>query len=127
MVRRWPPASLLFYVTNAVKHFKFECRGKVRLHRGPDPSEQAACRIWLECELASLRPDIVVCLGAIAARNVFDIGCKLMQQPGIWQTLPDGTRAFATMRPSWVLRQRGSQSRGGLRQFHRRPSLLFDA
>ena len=99
------------YVTNAVKHFKFERRGKVRLHRSPAPSEQAACRIWLERELASIRPDIVVCLGAIAARNVLGTRFTLMQQRGTWQALPDGLRALATVHPSSVLRQRDSGSR----------------
>jgi DNA polymerase len=117
-----------FYVTNAVKHFKFERRGKVRLHRSPDPSEQAACRIWLERELASIRPDIVVCLGAIAARNVFGTRFKLMQQRGVWQALPDGTRAFATVHPSWVLRQRDSASRTqAYGNFTDDLSLLLDA
>ena len=117
-----------FYVTNAVKHFKFERRGKVRLHRSPDPSEQAACRIWLERELASIRPDIVVCLGAIAARNVFGTKFKLMQQRGVWQVLADGTRAFATVHPSWVLRQRDSASRAqAYRNFTDDLSLLLDA
>ena len=99
------------YVTNAVKHFKFERRGKVRLHRSPDPGEQRACRVWLEGELARIRPDVVVCLGAIAARNVLGTRFKLMQQRGTWQALPDGTRAIATVHPSWVLRQRDSESR----------------
>jgi uracil-DNA glycosylase len=116
-----------FYVTNAVKHFKFERRGKVRLHRSPDPSEQAACRLWLERELASIRPDIVVCLGAIAARNVLGTKFKLMQQRGTWQALPDGTRAFATVHPSWVLRQRDSSSREqAYRGFIDDLSLLLD-
>jgi len=99
------------YVTNAVKHFKFERRGTVRLHRSPDPGEQRACRVWLEGELARIRPDVVVCLGAIAARNVLGTKFKLMQQRGTWQALPDGTRAIATVHPSWVLRQRDSESR----------------
>ena len=99
------------YVTNAVKHFKFERRGKVRLHRSPDPGEQRACRIWLEGELARIRPDVVVCLGAIASRNVLGNKFRLMQQRGTWQALPDGTRAIATVHPSWVLRQRDSESR----------------
>lgn len=99
------------YVTNAVKHFKFERRGKVRLHRSPDPSEQAACRVWLQGELQRVRPQAVVCLGAIAARNVFGSGFRLMQQRGRWQTLSDGTAAFATVHPSWVLRQRGDEAR----------------
>jgi len=99
------------YVTNAVKHFKFERRGKVRLHRSPEPSEQAACRVWLQGELARVRPQAVVCLGAIAARNVFGSKFRLMAQRGVWQTLPDGTVAFATVHPSWVLRQRGDAER----------------
>ena len=100
-----------FYVTNAVKHFKFERRGKVRLHRSPDPSERAACRIWLERELATVQPDVIVCLGAIAARAVFGSKFRLMQQRGTWQTLADGTRAFATVHPSYVLRQRDDDAR----------------
>jgi hypothetical protein len=54
------------YVTNAVKHFKFERRGKVRLHKSPNPAEQRACRLWLEGEIERIRPMVVVCLGAIA-------------------------------------------------------------
>ncbi len=99
------------YVTNAVKHFKFERRGKVRLHKSPNPGEQRACRVWLEGELARIRPDVVVCLGAIAARNIFGTKFGLMKQRGTWQALPDGTRAFATVHPSWILRQRDSESR----------------
>ena len=99
------------YVTNAVKHFKFERRGKHRLHRSPNPGEQRACRVWLEGELARIRPDVVVCLGAIAARNIFGTKFGLMKQRGTWQALPDGTRAFATVHPSWILRQRDAQSR----------------
>jgi len=100
-----------FYVTNAVKHFKFERRGKVRLHKSPNPAEQAACRMWLEGELARIKPDVVVCLGAIAARNVLGTKFRLMAQRGTWQALADGTRVFATVHPSFILRQRDSQSR----------------
>ena len=100
-----------FYITNAVKHFRFEQRGKFRLHRNPEASHVQACRSWLERELAAVRPDIVVCLGATAARGVFGSGFRLMQQRGIWQTLPDGARAFATVHPSWVLRQRSDDAR----------------
>jgi len=99
------------YVTNAVKHFKFERRGKVRLHKSPNPGEQRACRVWLEGELARIRPDVVVCLGAIAARNIFGTKFGLMKQRGTWQALPDGARAFATVHPSWILRQRDATSR----------------
>jgi uracil-DNA glycosylase len=115
------------YVTNAVKHFKFERRGKVRLHRSPNPGEQRACRLWLEGELARIRPDIVVCLGAIAARNVLGTKFGLMKQRGTWQALPDGTRAFATVHPSWVLRQRDSESRdAAYRGFVADLALLLD-
>ena len=116
------------YVTNAVKHFKFERRGKNRLHKSPNPGEQRACRVWLEGELARIRPDVVVCLGAIAARNIFGSKFGLMKQRGTWQALPDGTRAFATVHPSWILRQRDSQSRDkAYRGFVADLALLLDA
>jgi DNA polymerase len=67
--------------------------------------------LWLQRELASLQPHIIVCLGAIAARNVLGAKFKLMQQRGSWQALADGARAFATVHPSWVLRQRDSEAR----------------
>jgi uracil-DNA glycosylase family protein len=135
------PAGLLFdraldelgidrrrlYVTNAVKHFKFERRGKSRMHRSPNPAEQRSCRMWLEAELARIRPDIVVCLGAIAARSIFGTKFGLMKQRGTWQTLADGTRAFATVHPSWVLRQTDSQSRdAAYKGFVADLSLLLD-
>jgi DNA polymerase len=116
------------YVTNAVKHFKFERRGKNRLHKSPNPAEQRACRVWLEGELARIRPDVVVCLGAIAARNVLGTKFGLMKQRGTWQVLADGTRAFATVHPSWILRQRDSQSREeAYRGFVADLALLLDA
>ncbi|MCY7354001.1 MAG: UdgX family uracil-DNA binding protein [Lysobacter sp.] len=99
------------YITNAVKHFKFERRGKFRLHRNPEPSERAACRIWLERELATVRPHIVVCMGATASEAVFGKGFRLLQERGVWRTLVDGTRAFATVHPAWVLRQRDATQR----------------
>ena len=117
-----------FYVTNAVKHFKFERRGKVRLHKSPNPAEQAACRIWLEGELARIRPDTVVCLGAIAARNVLGTKFRLMAQRGSWQALADGTRVIATVHPSFVLRQRGADARhAAYRGFVADLALLLDA
>jgi uracil-DNA glycosylase family protein len=115
------------YVTNAVKHFKFERRGKVRLHKSPNPAEQRACRLWLEGEIERIRPKVVVCLGAIAARNVLGTKFGLMKQRGTWQALPDGTRAFATVHPSWILRQRDSQSRdAAYRGFVADLALLLD-
>jgi DNA polymerase len=115
------------YVTNAVKHFKFERRGKARLHRSPNPGEQRACRLWLEGELARIRPKVVVCLGAIAARNVLGTKFGLMKQRGQWQVLADGTHAFATVHPSWVLRQRDSAAReAAYRSFVADLSLLLE-
>lgn len=99
------------YVTNAVKHFRFERRGKIRLHRSPDPGQQRACRIWLEGELQRVRPKVIVCLGAIAAKAILGSKFGLMRQRGQWQVLPDGTRVLATVHPSFVLRQRDSEAR----------------
>jgi uracil-DNA glycosylase len=99
------------YVTNAVKHFRFEVRGKVRLHRSPDPGQQRACRAWLDGELERIRPDVIVCLGAIAAKAILGSKFGLMKQRGLWQTLPNGTRVIATVHPSYVLRQRDSEAR----------------
>lgn len=99
------------YVTNAVKHFKFERRGKFRLHKNPEASERAACRTWLERELATVRPKIIVCMGATAAEAVFGAGFKLLQNRGVWHSLPEGTRAFATVHPAYVLRQRTDADR----------------
>ena len=99
------------YVTNAVKHFRFEIRGKVRLHRSPDPGHQRACRVWLEGELERIRPDVIVCLGAIAAKAILGNKFGLMKQRGQWQESPNGVRVLATVHPSYVLRQRDSESR----------------
>ena len=99
------------YLTNAVKHFKFEPRGKSRIHKSPTGAEQKACHLWLERELATVKPAVVVALGAIGAKAVFGTRFGLMKQRGQWQELPDGQRGFATVHPSWVLRQRDSDSR----------------
>ena len=84
---------------------------KRRLHQRPDPAEQRACRPWLEGELARIKPDVVVCLGAIAARNVIGTKFRLMAQRGQWVELESGARAIATVHPSFVLRQRDAASR----------------
>ncbi len=93
------------YVTNAVKHFRFEQRGKRRLHRNPERAHVQACSGWLQAERAQLRPAQIVCLGATAAQAVLGAGFRLMQQRGQWQRLDDGTPVLATVHPSWVLRQ----------------------
>src|SRR5580704_488318 len=72
----------LVYVTNAVKHFKFEERGKRRLHKKPSAKESLACRPWLEAEIAAIRPTILVCLGATAAQAVFGPDYLVTKQRG---------------------------------------------
>jgi uracil-DNA glycosylase family protein len=99
------------YVTNAGKHFKFELRGKRRLHKSPERSEQHACFPWLQAEIARLRPKQIVCLGAIAAQAIFGPGFRLLKGRGIWHALDNGAQAFATVHPAFVLRQRDAESR----------------
>ena len=103
------------YLTNAVKHFRFEQRGKQRLHRNPDAAHVSACSTWLAQETAIVQPRAIVCLGATAARAVFGPGFALMQERGCWRTRDDGTRAFATVHPAWVLRQTGEAREAGYR------------
>ncbi|WP_462116741.1 UdgX family uracil-DNA binding protein [Lysobacter xanthus] len=93
------------YLTNAVKHFKFELRGKRRLHVRANAAEQAACRGWLRRELESIRPERVVCLGATAANALLGSGFALMRDRGRWQATGEGAQILATVHPSWVLRQ----------------------
>jgi DNA polymerase len=92
------------YVTNAVKHFKWEPRGKRRIHKKPRVSEVKACRPWLEAELRAVKPAVLVCLGATAAQSVFGTHFKLMAQRG--KVLPSAfaDRVVATIHPSAVLR-----------------------
>ncbi len=94
-----------FYLTNAVKHFRYEQRGKVRMHMNPAVSHMQACKPWLLGEMATVKPRIVVCLGATASRAVLGNDFRLMEERGRWHPLDDGVRAFATVHPSWVLRQ----------------------
>ena len=94
------------YVTNAVKHFKFTVLGKRRIHATPDGYEAGACRPWLAAELAAVRPDLVVLLGATAAKTVYGGSFRVTQSRGVvmeWPA-PDGPRALATIHPSAVLR-----------------------
>jgi DNA polymerase len=104
------------YVTNAVKHFKWEPRGKRRIHKKPRMSEIKACRPWLEAELRAVQPQILVCLGATAAQSVFGPQFKLMQNRGKLIGTPPGPglqveRVVATIHPSAVLRAPDSEAR----------------
>ena len=99
------------YMTNVVKHFKWEPRGKRRIHKKPRASEIKACRPWLEAELKAVKPVVIVCLGATAAQSVMGAKFKLMQQRG--ELLPStlGPHAVATIHPSAVLRAPDSEGR----------------
>jgi uracil-DNA glycosylase len=94
------------YVTNAVKHFKHTPRGNRRIHATPDTWEVAACRPWLTAELALVQPELVVLLGATAAKTVYGSAFRVTRQRGVvmdWPT-PPGPQALATIHPSAVLR-----------------------
>lgn len=92
------------YVTNAVKHFKWVPKGRIRLHQKPNAEEIAACRPWLETELALVRPRVVVCLGATAAQALIDKSFKVTQQRGRFVPWPYEPLALATVHPSSILR-----------------------
>ena len=92
------------YVTNAVKHFKFVPRGKIRLHQKPNTPEIKACRQWYERELASIKPELVVAMGATAAQSVFGKITPINRNRGRLIDLEEGTRALVTVHPSYLLR-----------------------
>ena len=99
------------YVTNAVKHFKWEARGKRRIHAKPSWSEVSACRPWLDAELAVVRPRVLVCLGATAARSLLGRQFRVTKQRGEWIDSDLAERVTATIHPSAILRQRDHESR----------------
>jgi uracil-DNA glycosylase len=92
------------YVTNAVKHFKHEMRGKRRLHKRPNAYEVERCKVWLDLERAIVRPVAVVALGATAARSLFGRVVTITKLRGRRFHLPDDTVAFVTIHPSFLLR-----------------------
>jgi DNA polymerase len=92
------------FVTNAVKHFKFEQRGKRRLHKRPNAYEIERCRWWLEQERAIVKPLAIVALGATAARSVFGRAVTITSMRGKTHRLTDGKMAFVTIHPSFLLR-----------------------
>jgi uracil-DNA glycosylase len=100
------------YVTNAVKHFKWKPRGTRRIHDKPSWSEVHACGHWLGLELAAVRPELVVCLGATAAQSLFGRSARVGALRGVPRELPGGERALVTIHPSAVLR---SDDRDALR------------
>ncbi|EIL99288.1 uracil-DNA glycosylase [Rhodanobacter thiooxydans] len=92
------------YLTNTVKHFKYELRGKVRLHKRANATEQAACRHWLAAELARVQPRLVIGLGAMAAQTLFGKDFRIGSERGRWRELGPQARGLATWHPSAVLR-----------------------
>jgi DNA polymerase len=94
------------YVTNAVKHFKFVRRGKRRIHDKPNGGEIAACRWWLQQELALIRPSVTVALGATAARSLFGKAVTISALRGRGHDLPDAGETWVTVHPSFLLRVR---------------------
>ena len=99
------------YITNAVKHFKFVPRGKIRLHQKPNTPEIKACRQWYERELAVIKPDLVVAMGATAAQCVFGKLTPINKNRGHLIDLPDGIKVLVTVHPSFILRQPDEDAR----------------
>ncbi|HVV00560.1 MAG TPA: UdgX family uracil-DNA binding protein, partial [Verrucomicrobiae bacterium] len=94
----------MVYVTNAVKHFKWEPRGKRRMHHTPNARDIAACRPWLQAELRSIQPALIVTLGATAARSVFEVPIRVTQERGAFRDSPYG-KTLITIHPSALLRK----------------------
>jgi len=92
------------FVTNAVKHFKHEMRGKRRLHKRPNAYEIERCKVWFDTERALVKPVAIVALGATAARSLFGRPVTIAKARGQTLHLDDGTAAFVTIHPSWLLR-----------------------
>ena len=91
------------YLTNTVKHFKYEMRGNAKLHDA-NAAEQAACRQWLAAELSRVQPRLVVGFGAMAAKTLFGNAFRISTERGQWRNMGTQVRGFATWHPSAVLR-----------------------
>jgi DNA polymerase len=94
------------YVTNAVKHFKWELRGKRRLHKTPAQREIEACLPWLEAEVAVIKPRLILCLGATAAKAVMGTTVRVNEARGHALRAPDGHNVVVTLHPAYLLRLR---------------------
>jgi DNA polymerase len=99
------------YVTNAVKHFKWEPRGKARLHKNPSAREVAACRPWLMAEMQIVHPDLVVSLGATALRALLGPSIKVLQNRGRVLDGPFDTPVLVTVHPASILRMKEPEER----------------
>ncbi len=99
------------FVTNAVKHFKFQPRGRKRLHQRPDKSEIQHCRWWLQAEVAQVRPALIVAMGATAAEALTGSGKDLMRRRGQLEQGPEGIPVLITLHPAYLLRMPDAQKR----------------
>jgi DNA polymerase len=99
------------YVTNAVKHFRYEERGKRRIHQRPDARHVTACHPWLEAELEVVRPHVLVCLGAVAAQAIAGRGVKVTQDRGRPLETDLADVLYVTVHPSSILRARDDAAR----------------
>jgi len=99
------------YVTNVVKHFKWEPRGKRRIHKKPNAHEIAACRPWLEAEISLVKPTVIVCLGATAAQALLGPQFKVTKQRGQFIESTLAPYIMATVHPSSILRAPDDETR----------------
>ena len=99
------------YVTNVVKHFKWEPRGKRRIHKKPNAREIAACRPWLDTEIALVKPRAIVCLGATAAQALLGRQFKVTAERGAFISSPLAPLVIATVHPSSILRAPDDETR----------------
>jgi uracil-DNA glycosylase len=105
------------YVTNAVKHFKFEPRGKRRLHKRPNASEIKICRRWLIDEIEAVRPQVIVALGATAAHSLTGRAISVQSNRGAILDVPNGLQVFVTIHPSALLRLQEEDKRSAYAGF----------
>jgi len=116
------------YVTNAVKHFKWQLRGKRRLHKTPAQREIDACHMWLESEIATVKPHVIVCLGSTAAKAVISKDFKVSMQRGQFVKSALAPYVFATLHPSALLRVQEEEDRElAFKQFVRDLALIKKA
>jgi len=108
------PATV--WLTNAVKHFKWEPRGKRRIHQKPDPAEVGACHIWLEAEIAAVKPRIIMALGATAAGALLGPAARVTRDRGKKFTSPLAPIVTLTVHPSSILRAPDAESRAEARR-----------
>ncbi|HKA17496.1 MAG TPA: UdgX family uracil-DNA binding protein [Blastocatellia bacterium] len=115
------------YVTNVVKHFKWEPRGKRRIHKKPNTTEIEACRPWLEAEIATVRPKILVCLGATAAQALLGKDFRVSRQRGQPIPSPLADLVMATVHPSSILRATDETREAEMEQFIDDLKIVADA